>query len=292
MDPFDEFEIKPLSEGLGFHKKSIPLAEQIKKSGLIEANSAQIPVLSQEEKEKMQPAANKPQAFTDLLKALESPVATRPSNPPRASASTSEVLITEPLPAPGTSKKRAMEIELPRPTGPEFPNLNPRPSASPLNKVVENVGLKRGAADSPVTLLECASASVPAAILDGIVVFALSLMFLVALMTVTRVDLTTLVFDVGLDFPTQVAFGILFSSVLIMYMVVVRSFFGRTLGEWTFDHQMGDDQQHGQAVYPLKVLARTLVLIVTGIVTLPFLSLIFRKDLLAPLSGLQLYRSR
>ncbi len=34
MDPFEEFEMKPLSEGLGFHKKAVPLSEQVKKSGL------------------------------------------------------------------------------------------------------------------------------------------------------------------------------------------------------------------------------------------------------------------
>ncbi|MGE0763307.1 MAG: hypothetical protein AB7N80_08515 [Bdellovibrionales bacterium] len=299
MDPFEEFEIKPLSEGLGFHKKSVPLSEQVKKSGLAEAYSVQIPSLTQADKEKLQSnTSSKPQAFADLLKALESPASARAPAPMRpmvpAPVAASELMITEPLPAPGTAKKKAVEVEIPRPQGPEFPTLNPaRPSnTTPLSKVVENVGLKRGAADSPMRMLERASVSIPSAVLDGVVVFALSLMFLVTLMTITKVDLAALVFQVGMDVPTKVAFGVLFASVLLMYIVVVRSFYGRTLGEWTFDHQMGDDQQQMQALYPVQVMWRAVLIMATGVITIPLLSMIFGRDLLAPLTGLQLYRSR
>lgn len=141
-------------------------------------------------------------------------------------------------------------------------------------------------------MLERASVSVPAAILDGVVIFALSLVFLVTLMTITKVDLATLVFQVGLDMPTKMAFAALFASVMLMYVVVVRSFYGKTLGEWTFDYQMGDDQQQSQTFYPLQVLWRCLLVLGTGMITLPLLSMALGRDLIAPLTGLQLYRSR
>ncbi len=140
--------------------------------------------------------------------------------------------------------------------------------------------------------VELASASVSAAALDGVVIFALSLIFLVALMTITNVDLARLVFSVGLDMPTKFAFSVLLVSVLLMYVVVVRSFFGRTLGEWTFDLQMGDDQQHEKAIYPLQVLWRSVLVVGTGIFAIPLLSMVLGRDLLAPLTGLQLYRQR
>jgi hypothetical protein len=289
QDPFEEFEIKPLSEGLGFHKKSVPLSEQIKKSGLTESRTAQVPSLTMEEREKIQPSGNRPQAFTDLLKALESPVGPKERQPVRTEA----VRVTEPLPAPGSSKKRATDMEIHRPETPTFPSLKvQRPMHSPLNKAIENAGLKRGAADSPNRMLERAPVAIPSALLDGIVIFALGLVFLVALMTITKVDLATLIFRTGLDVPTKVAFGALFGSVLMMYVVVARSFFGRTLGEWTFDYQMGDDQQHKSATYPLRVLLRSILAVLTGVVVLPLLSLILNRDLLAPLTGLQLYRQR
>jgi hypothetical protein len=296
MDPFEEFEIKPLTEGLGFHKKSVPLAEQVKKSGLVEAKTAQIPSFAAPG---LEPAAapgaksaqQNPQVFADLLKALESPVGKdRGQKSERIEA---RPLVTEPLPAPGTSRKRAMEVEIQRPEAPTFPNLNPRPATpSPLNKVVENVGLKRGAADSPVKMLERAPVAFSSAFLDGIVVFALSLVFLVALMTITQVDLASLVFRAGLDVPTKAAFVALFVSVMMMYVVVARSFFGRTLGEWTFDFQMGDDQQHKSAAYPLRVLLRSFFIVLTGVILFPVLSFVLNRDLLAPLTGLQLYRQR
>jgi hypothetical protein len=298
-DPFDEFEIKPLSEGLGFHKKSIPLSEQIKKSGLVESRTAQMPSLSGEEREQIRAGAmanSKPREFTDLLKALEKPIGGS-VGPSRMELKTRSegVKVTEPLPQPGSHKKRAgsasAEMEMPRPESPIFPSLKiQRPARSPLNKAIENAGLKRGAADSPVTMLERAPVAIPSAILDGIVVFALSLVFLVALMTVTKVDLAALVFRTGLDVPTRFAFCALFASVMMMYVVISRSFFGRTLGEWTFDYQMGDDQQHKSAAYPLRVLLRSILVFATGLIVLPLLSLILNRDLLAPPSGLQLYR--
>ncbi len=299
MDPFEEFEIKPLTEGLGFHKKSVPLAEQVKSSGLMAAKSAQIPSFGLQEKTATQSNDTaRPQVFADLLKALESPVGkerTKPKERPAERASErSSVSMTEPLPAPGTMKKRAAEMEVSRPEAPTFPTLNPRFNApSPLNKAVENVGTRRGASDSPmVRMLERAPVALPSAILDGIVVFALSLVFMVALMTITGVDLASLVFRAGLDVPTKMAFFALLVSVLLMYVVVARSFFGRTLGEWTFDYQMGDDQQHKSAVYPLQVLLRSVFVVLSGIVLLPLLSAILQRDLLSPMTGLQLYRQR
>lgn len=292
MDPFEEFEIKPLSEGLGFHKKTTTLSDHVKKSGLPAANSRQVPSFTNEDQAKIKPS-NRPQAFEDLLKALERPVSDRAGVRTAAKAGPS---ITEPLPGPSASPRRASmanpDIEMPRPVTPEFPSLNPRPMHSPLSKTVESVGLKRGAADSPLRMLERASASFSAAALDGVVIFALSLIFLVALMTITNVDLGRLVFSVGLDMPTKFAFTVLFLSVMLMYVVVVRSFFGRTLGEWTFDLQMGDDQQHERAIYPLMVLWRSALVVATGVVLFPLLSLALGRDLLAPLTGLQLYRQR
>lgn len=294
MDPFDEFEIKPLSDGLGFHKKSVPLSDQVKKSGLVAAKTAQIPSFPSPERDPAPQgakAAQNPQVFADLLKALESPVGRERAG--KAERAESRPLVTEPLPAPGTSRKRATEMEVPRPEAPTFPALTPRPQTpSPLNRVVENVGLKRGAADSPVRMLERAPVAFPSAFLDGIVVFALSLVFLVALMTITQVDLAALVFRAGLDVPTKAAFFALFVSVMLMYVVVARSFFGRTLGEWTFDFQMGDDQQHKSAMYPLRVLFRSFLIVLTGVFLLPLMSFVLNRDLLAPMTGLQLYRQR
>jgi len=280
----DEFEIKPLNEGLGFHKKSKNLGQHVKDSGLLEDKAGKIPstsVASTETKHtRMQ--------FDEILKALERPT------PGKASS----VRVTQPLPTVGSVQAKP-EIELPK--APPFPNPFPtpvptpqknRPDHTPLSKVVQNVGLRRGAADSPVRMLERASVSFSSAFLDAIVILALSLLFLVALMTVTKIDLAALVLRSGLDFPMQISFGVLFGSVLLMYVVVSRSFFGRTLGEWTFDLQMGDDAQHLKALYPIRVVFRSFLVMATGLILLPILSWALDKDILAPATGLQLYRHR
>lgn len=289
MDPFDEFEIKPLSDGLGFHKKTNTLSEQIKKSGLIENQTTKIPVLTEEQRQAVKPNVQN-QVFTDLLKSLEMPLSEK-------AKLNMGVSISEPLPAPG-SRKRSVEIETPvRPNVPpagEPDKIKPsvRPAVSPLSQAVQDVGLKRGAADSPLRMLESAPVAIASAVLDAIVIFALTLVFLVALMTVTKVDLAALLFRTGLDVSTRFAFAALLISVMMMYVVVVRSFFGRTLGEWTFDFQVGDDKQQKSAKYPLQILWRSIVVTATGVVVLPLLSLIFKKDIPGRLSGLQLYRSQ
>ncbi|MCB0363723.1 MAG: hypothetical protein KDD35_13440, partial [Bdellovibrionales bacterium] len=37
-DAYDDFQIKPLTEGLGFHKKAINLSEQVSRSGMSQEN--------------------------------------------------------------------------------------------------------------------------------------------------------------------------------------------------------------------------------------------------------------
>ncbi len=89
---------------------------------------------------------------------------------------------------------------------------------------------------------------------------------------------------------TQISLGVLFVAVMQMYAIIARSFFGRTLGEWTFDLQIGRDEEQKLESYPLRIALRSLVTTVTGLVLLPILSLILGRDLAGWLSGVQLYR--
>ncbi|MEO0337465.1 MAG: metalloendopeptidase, partial [Pseudomonadota bacterium] len=88
------------------------------------------------------------------------------------------------------------------------------------------------------------------------------------------------------------SFVVLLVAVMQMYVVVARSFFGRTLGEWTFDLQMGNDEDIESPVYPLKIVFRSLITVATGLVTLSFLSFVMRTDIAAKMTGIQLYRHR
>lgn len=72
-------------------------------------------------------------------------------------------------------------------------------------------------------------------------------------------------------------------------MIFLRGFNGATIGEWTCSLRLGQPWQRLQSGYILKVLLRTTLIMATGIVTLPLLSLLFKRDLAGDISGLKIY---
>jgi len=298
MDPFDEFEFKPLTNGLGFHKKTVSLKDGLKNSGVLDDELHGVPPSVPQSLLDETPAASAPakrHSFEDVFSALEKKSA-------KKMASALELDFTEPLPR--EPKKEAMEIEIPLPT----PMPTPQPVQSPFpqpeaykspalkrtaaQSQLSSVGTRRGAADSPRRNLMPTSVSLASALLDLIIVFALSLVFLMALVSVTKVDLSIVIRNLSHDVMTRLSLGVLFLSVMQMYVVVSRAYFGRTLGEWTFDVQLGRDEDQAKLFYPFKVVLRSLLNVITGIVGLPLLSLVLGYDLAGRLSGLQLYRQR
>lgn len=300
MDPFDEFEFKPLTDGLGFHKKAVNLKEGLKTSGVLQDELQAVPPAMPRSVMDESPVSaaktsisSKKHTFEDVLSALEKTPLQRSAN--------ADLQFTEPLPRerqPGgnNNKKKAFEID---PVQSPFPKSdaykNPSPASSkkaPAQAEQASAGTRRGAADSPQRKLEPATASFPSALLDLMIVTALALVFLVALLTVTKVDLGTVLRNIGADVMTQISLGVLFIAVMQMYVVISRSFFGRTLGEWTFDLQVGEDQEQMRDSYPLKVAARSLLTTLTGLILLPLISSIIGRDIAGELSGARLYRQR
>jgi hypothetical protein len=296
MDPFDEFEFKPLTEGLGFHKKSVTLKEGLKKSGVLDGELNQVP--ASVPRNLMQETAKIPEAkkhsFEDVLSALEKTPLKRPNL---------NLEFTEPLPREKSKDKmKAMDIaiDMPMPITPPVQSPFPQPDAykKPVLKKIPtqteqvSVGTRRGAADSPQRILQPATVSFASAGLDLIVVMALAIVFLIALLLVTKVDLAVVLTNLDRDPKTQVSLLILFITVMQMYAIVARSFFGRTLGEWTFDVQLGQDKEQSLETYPLKVAARSVLTTFTGLIFLPLISAMVGHDVAGRLTGVQLYRQR
>lgn len=312
MDVFDEFEFKPLTNGLGFHKKAATLKEQLKKSGALESEMVGMP--------KGLPANLLDDAAGPIKNSIPDIGSGLEKNPYKLKKQPIHDLdFTETLPR--EPKKSAMDVEMPRPIqspfpkpeafrqpfipatpgAPSIPAVPPAPAVDSRveeakkllrHQELSNVGTRRGAADSPQGLLIAASTSVPSAILDFVVVVALTLIFMVALMLVTGVDLGLVMTNIGDDLLTQISGLALFMSVMQMYVIISRSFYGCTLGEWTFDHQLGQSQDQERSSYPLRVALRSFVIILSGVILLPILSLLIGRDLAGRLSGTQLYRQR
>lgn len=307
MDPFDEFEFKPLTDGLGFHKKAVSLKDGLKKSGVLEDELQTVPSsIPKGLLDELPPAPTKKHSFDDVLSALEK----TPLNRKKGDA-VGELTFTEPLPRePKKSAKneiKAMEVEIPKapvqspfprpeaykqPGKPGTPVVQDQIKKIPGQSELVNAGTRRGAADSPQKKLVPATISVASAALDLIICSSIALIFVAVALTVTKVDLNVVLGNLSRDVMTQISLGVLFITVMQLYVVIARAFFGATLGEWTFDMQIGQDEEQQQNSYPLKVAARSLVNVITGIVLLPLVSLIIGRDVAGQVSGVKLYRQR
>ncbi len=143
---------------------------------------------------------------------------------------------------------------------------------------------------APASQLVKVSAGFSAAILDGMAILGVSTIFLVIILMITQIDIVRLLTYAKTSVATHVQLALLFLSVMQIYMLSARSFFGATLGEWAFDMFLGTEEDRRMANYPIKAMWRMILILLTGIVVLPILSKIFRRDVLADLGGLQLYR--
>lgn len=293
MDPFDEFEFKPLTDGLGFHKKQVSLKDGLKRSGVLEDELQGIPTSIPQTLIEDKPAVKTPpikkHTFEDVLSALE-------KTPIKTPAMNVDLKFTETLPRE-PEKKKAMDVEIPTvPVQSPFPRSEvfkaPLTKKIPMQSDLASVGTRRGAADSPQRKLFPATISFESVVLDFVIVMGLSLVFMVALLLVTKVDLNIVIKNVGRDLMTQLSLSVLFVAVMQMYVVIARSFFGRTLGEWTFDMQLGEDDEQSRENYPLKVAMRSLITTVTGLVFLPLISTALGRDIAGQITGLQLYKQR
>ena len=73
------------------------------------------------------------------------------------------------------------------------------------------------------------------------------------------------------------------------YMIMMRVFMGASLGEWSCQLRLGQPIQRIKPGYTLRVMARTTLILVTGVITLPLLSLIFKRDILGDITGIRIY---
>ena len=73
------------------------------------------------------------------------------------------------------------------------------------------------------------------------------------------------------------------------YLVFMRSFMGASVGEWTCDLRLGQPVQRFEFNYLFKVMLRTTIILATGVIVLPLLSLILARDLAGDLSGIKIY---
>lgn len=261
MDPFEEFEFKPLTDGLGFHKK--------KASASSEASS-------QPEKTASSSALFKSQNLELIDEGSTDPL--RPPLPRKKSASAIPAApggLTEVGGDGSTSSTAVDEIlkTLQKNRRLDFENTKTKVTATPK-------------ADEYVPTRWSFSAS----ILDGMLVLAGGLLCMIILLVITKVDLIGNLTNPDEAGMIYIATASLFAGVSFIYLVINRIFMGSTPGEWAFDQRIGRPEETNSAAYALKVVGRSALVIATGFILFPLLSLILNKDLAGAITGARLHK--
>ncbi|MAE73488.1 MAG: hypothetical protein CL675_05290 [Bdellovibrionaceae bacterium] len=295
----DEFEFKPLTDGLGFHKKNqapVPEKKDWVAGKTLKPERPLPPsdklLRSQQREPQAESAENTKKTIEDLLSALDRPVPA--TNGREAAMSVPEVDLgvpafdgpdfTEPLPraddVPAREAYRVPATEMP--AGIQLPKEVAKPTAE--------TGTRRSGHGGAEPKYRESTLSVTSMFLDVMTTAAVTILFLISMILATNIDVFSIFRKIPEDIYLGAVVGTMFLSVWFMYVVIARSFCGRTLGEWTFDLQLGTKEQQAKALYPLQVVWRSLFVMATGVVVLPLLSVVFRKDLAKVFTGLQLYK--
>lgn len=257
MDPFEEFEFKPLTEGLGFHKKKASAQKTadfdssftVTKPG-VNLNKTGLSLLEDEAVDPLRP----PLPRRSQTPALESE--TSPS-----STAVDEILKT-------LQQNRRLDFE----------NKSSAKTATRPAQAAKNEEFKPDVWNFS------------SALLDSMLVIAASLLCMIVVLMITKADLIANLSNPDESGMIYLSTFALLASVSLIYLLVNRMFLGSTPGEWAFEQRLGQPEEINSAMYPVRVLARTLLVIATGFIVLPILSAILNKDLAGEITGARLLK--
>jgi uncharacterized RDD family membrane protein YckC len=249
-DPFEEFEFKPLTEGLGFHKKN-------KK----EAKASQAHFHASSELSSMEMLEN------GSLRNIESESPLRP-------------------PLPRESKNQKIQYQEPL-----FDD-----SSAAVEEILQTLRSKQTetpkAAPSvrtvPPVRYRTSILNISAFFLDAMLVLAATLLCMIVVLSITKVDITGTLFGSEPSAWIYLSTAALFALVAFIYLAVHRIFLGATPGEWAYDQRIGYPEQVGTASYALSVIARAVFVVLTGIIVVPLVSLFIKRDLAGEVTQTQM----
>ncbi|MDZ4678130.1 MAG: hypothetical protein SGI74_11560 [Oligoflexia bacterium] len=245
----EEFEFKPITEGLGFHKKVLDIKE---------------------DQNFMQKSATQ---------SMSSPAMTRSKMPGTAYSSQQQ------MPQPKAPQHLPLQ-KIPQQKAPQhMPQQKSRgwaPSLPDLDMLEPEVQ------SQPQTLTPVA-VSWTVGLFDSAMVLGLTLIFSTVVFALTQIEFGDLRFMMETEGGAQLASIVLLIAVFEIYSITCRTFFGKTLGEYAFDFRIGAPHEQQYLLYPLKVALRTFLVAITGFVLLPIISTIVKRDVAGMMSGVSLY---
>lgn len=121
---------------------------------------------------------------------------------------------------------------------------------------------------------------------DLLIAFALTCLFTGLVIWISGVSKTQASNFLVHHFRVEFLFCVFF--VFSVYLLTLRVFAGCSLGEWACGIRLGEPRHRIADDYSLRVIQRFLLVLGTGIVTLPILTLLTGEDQAGRLSGLPL----
>ena len=132
--------------------------------------------------------------------------------------------------------------------------------------------------------------SAVAALIDTLILFSVSCFLLLAFAWTMKAQMQVVLQIYEQSF---FSYGVFAESILcFFYLVMLRTFLGFTVGEWACGLRLGNLKQRLQRLYGLRVIARTTLIFITGVLTLPLLSLLIGRDVAGLMVGLSLIEHR
>ena len=313
-DPFEEFEFKPLTEGLGFHAKNQAAKKSTEASQGAGYTMGTTTRFTTEKKSTITSMAatgsnglNKVEFKTSSLN-FENTGAGKTAggmtNGMGAGASVGNIGMKSPMQSPlprptanSQTRPGSQQQNLPRRSlNNQIPTIQDDSIAKAqvaVNDILKNLNHKKQQEDmlaktkKRLTWKE-ASPSMIAAGLDAMLVLAGFLISLIAMLSITKIDLLINLSNPDQNYTLWMATAFLFASVHMIYMVVFRAYLGYTPGEWAFDQRCGTETQQASYTYIFKVIMRSLIVTATGYFPITLISAIMGKDLLAGITGTQI----
>lgn len=270
-DPFDEFEFKPLTSGLGFHKEST-------------STKASTPAVTAKVEFKSSHLTFDTQATTQASTSVNTAAPTGFNlNSPLPRAATS---------APATNNQRKASINVPTI---EDDSISKAQTA--VNEILKNLNQKKQQEEALARSNRrpewiAAVPSLSAGFLDTMLIAAFFLLSLIAMLAITKIDLIANISNPDPQYLIYWATLSLLGGIQIIYYVACRAFLGCTPGEWAFDQRCGNELQQASSTYVLRVAARSLINVTTGFVLMTLISLVLRFDVLAAVTGTQIQKQK
>lgn len=127
------------------------------------------------------------------------------------------------------------------------------------------------------------------AFIDGLILISISCFAMILFSFLMRTPARDVLKFISIEPNVAKMFFCSFLFSFWSYLVMMRIFMGASLGEWTCQLRLGQPAQRMRASYYLRVIVRTTLILITGIITIPILSLILKRDLIGEVTGVRVY---